>query len=162
MTPPDQMLASPDEAFERHAAYYLELLGRADALSLDGGEFITQGLQLLDSEWANIETAQSWAELNGSRGTTANSLCSQFADAGVYVLELRLHPRDRIRWLKNSLKAARRAKAPRLEVSYLATLGAVYVSIGRLRLAPRVYRRGGRHSPQNPQPHGHGTREVSI
>lgn len=45
----------------RYAEYYAIVLDAADALYLEGGESLLRGLALVDREWENIQTGQSWA-----------------------------------------------------------------------------------------------------
>jgi hypothetical protein len=98
-------------AQELHAAYYKELLSAADGLYLKGGQSIKTGLALFDREWANIRAGQAWAENNLENHSFAAMLCMSYPDAGASVLDLRLHPPERIDWLKAALAVSWQLKA---------------------------------------------------
>lgn len=53
-------------------------------------------LQLIDVEWGNIVTGQQWAREGKVSNEVSARLTSNYASAGVYVLEMRLHPIDYI------------------------------------------------------------------
>ena len=84
----------------RHAEHYkscylwpMRLLG--------GKEGALAGLQLFDQEKANIMAGQSWAEKNlEGNFSGAVDLSKSYPDAGAYVLDLRLSPRQKIPWLE--------------------------------------------------------------
>jgi hypothetical protein len=104
----EQMGAQDEEAARLlHATYYKNLLAAADDLFLQGDEHILEGLALFDAEWFHIQAGQAWASSRMSDDTEAASLCIAYPDAGVYCLDLRLHPRKRIGWLETAAKAAR-------------------------------------------------------
>lgn len=118
-----------------HAAYYQELLSFADSMYQEGGDSIQTGLDLFDLEKTNILTGQSWAEKNLQESPAAASLCSSYPDTGVYVLDLRLHPRDRIRLLETAVAAARMLKDRSAEGIHLSNLGLAYADLSEPRKA---------------------------
>jgi len=118
-----------------HAGHYKEVLAAADGLYLQGGESVTKGLALFDVEWGNIQAGQAWAAAHASEDNAAAQLCGQYPDAGTYCLLLRLHPRDRIRWLDAGLAAARQLKDRGAEGMHLSNLGNAYDSLGEYRRA---------------------------
>ena len=131
---------------ERHSAYYKELLSAADDLYLKGGSDIQAGLALFDREWANIRVGQFWTESQISRAKDISReiepvfrLCKDYSDAGVYVLNLRLHPAEKIRWFEASLKAAHILKDRQSEGVHLGNLGSTYYSLGDSRKAIEYY-----------------------
>src|SRR5205085_1600583 len=91
-----------------HSLHYLLLLWTAKDLYKKGGEAITDGLTLFDNERVNIEAGQAWAAARFTGDEQAARLCNEFPNAGAYVLNLRQHPRDEIRWLEAALHAARK------------------------------------------------------
>jgi len=117
----------------RHAAYYKDVLARADGLYLEGGESVTQGLALFDLERENVEAGRAWADTHARENKAAACLCSAYPDAGTYVLDLRQHPRERIEWLESALAAARRLKDRAAEGRHLGTLGIAYADLGESR-----------------------------
>lgn len=123
----------------RHSAYYLEVLAAAGELYLKGGEAITRGLALFDLEWRNIQVGQAWANRQSGENDTAVALCNAYPDAGIYVLDLRQHPREKISWLEAALAAARRLKDRAAEGMHLGNLGLAYAALGETRRAIEFY-----------------------
>src|SRR3990172_7743424 len=95
-------------ARRRHAEHFETVLRSAKELYLQGGEHVFRGLALFDLERANIEAGQAWAEALVGTDDAAARLCSGYPDAGIYVLTLRIHQRERIKWLGAALAAGRR------------------------------------------------------
>ena len=94
----------------RHAAHFRRLLAAADELYLKGNENIAAGVALFDRERANIEAGQAWSAAHAETSDAAARLANDYPNAGVYVLDLRLHPRQRIEWLLAAVAASRRLK----------------------------------------------------
>jgi tetratricopeptide (TPR) repeat protein len=122
-----------------HAAHYLSVLQATGELYEQGGEAITRGLALFDLEWRNIQAGQSWAENQPGENDAAASLCSYYPNAGVYILDLRQHPREKILWLEAALGAARRLKNRKSEGVHLGNLGLAYADVGDTRRAIDFY-----------------------
>ncbi|MCA1615869.1 MAG: tetratricopeptide repeat protein [Acidobacteria bacterium] len=133
---------SDDERYAaqaRHAGHYLGVLGEADALYEQGGEAIMRGLALFDAEWTNIQAGQSWGARHVGDNDITARLCSRYPDAGVYLLGLRQHPRERVNWLEQALAAARKANDRPAEGSILGNLGLAYAALGETRRAVELY-----------------------
>lgn len=124
---------------ERHATHYFDVLGKADNLYLEGGEAFMRGLALLDSEWTNIQTGQSWAGSHASDNDAAAHLCSRYPDAGAYILNLRQHPRESISWLEKALIAVQTTNDRAAEAIYLNNLGLAYKNLGEFERAIKFY-----------------------
>jgi hypothetical protein len=122
-----------------HAKHYKNVLSAADDLFLQGNESIAQGLTLFDREWTNIQAGQLWAATHAEDDDEAAQLCSAYPIAGVYVLDLRLHPRDKIRWLQDALNAARHLQDRATEGVHLGNLGNAYADLGETRKAIEFY-----------------------
>jgi len=137
----DARLSDDDRAAlkKRHSAYFKTVLASADDLYLQGGESLTRGLALFDLEWRNIEEGHAWAEMLAQQDEEAARLCVEYPIAGAYTLELRLHPRERIRWLEASVSAARRLKDRVSESVSLGNLGLAYAALGETRKAIEFY-----------------------
>ncbi|MBA3440362.1 MAG: tetratricopeptide repeat protein [Pyrinomonadaceae bacterium] len=118
-----------------HAAHYLQILSTADDLYLKGNEAIAGGLSLFDNERVNIEAGQEWAATRFTGDEQAARLCNRYAGYGVYVLNLRQHPRDFIRWQEAALYAARKLRDRRGEGTRLGNLGNAHRSLGEVRTA---------------------------
>jgi len=121
------------EAEGRHAAYYLELAARAGALYKEGGEWVLEGLHRFDAAWAHLEAA--WGRMQARGGEEADRWLNDLAGRVVYVLALRLAPRERIPLLEQALAAARRLGDRRGEGNHLGNLGLAYAALGEARRA---------------------------
>jgi tetratricopeptide (TPR) repeat protein len=133
-------------AAARHAAHYCRMLAEARALYEQGGPAILDGLRLYNEERDHIAAGQAWAAARQARDQArddeAAQLCIEYADAGAYVLSLRLHPREQIRWLENQLAAARRLQRRLMEGNALGNLGLAYADLGETRKAIVFYEQG--------------------
>lgn len=117
-----------------HARYFCELLAKANELYLAGGAQVTAGLALYDSESANIAAGQTWVARHAADDEVVR-LRMNYANAGYLVLALRLHPRERIRWLTEQLAAARQLKEREYEGVALGNLGVAHKELGEPRKA---------------------------
>jgi tetratricopeptide (TPR) repeat protein len=127
------------ESEERHAGHYRRVLSASDELYQLGGKNVLASLALFDREWANIRAGWAWAERNPEISPAAESLCGSYPDAGAYVLDLRLHPKERIRWRETALVAARRQEDQRRERNHLGSLGLAYAALGNDLQAIKYY-----------------------
>jgi tetratricopeptide (TPR) repeat protein len=119
----------------RHAQHFGQVLGHANDLYQKGGDSLLAGRALFDRERVNIVAGQAWAAARIEASQDAAALAARYADAGVYVLSLRLHPRERIAWGKAALKGSR-AIGDRLgEGATLGNLGNAYADLGETRTA---------------------------
>ena len=98
-------MASLREAHLRHALHYAQVLQVANDLYQQDGEALLQGLALFDLERENIEAGRTWASEAIGEDREATQLCSTYPEAGAYVLIMRLHARDQIRWLESAVGA---------------------------------------------------------
>ena len=122
-----------------HAAHYLQILSTADDLYQKGGEAIAGALSLFDNERVNIEAGQEWTAARFADDEQAAHLCNWYPGAGVYVLSLRQHPRDFIRWHEAALLAAGQLKDHASEGRHLGNLGNAYANLGETRRAIEFY-----------------------
>ncbi|MFN0107748.1 MAG: ATP-binding protein [Blastocatellia bacterium] len=126
-------------ARHHHAAHYQSVLHEADALYEQGGEFLKQGLDLVDLEWLNIQEAQTWAATKFESNRMACDLCNSFPDAGRYVLSLRQHPRERIRWSEAALSASKTMQRRKSVSKHLIALGDSYSDLSEVHHAIECY-----------------------
>jgi hypothetical protein len=133
----DGRLSADDRetAVRRHAVHYKDVLDGAKSLYKQGGASVGAASRLFDSEWANIRAGQAWAAAHSAADEAAALLCSEYPDAGVYLLDLRQHPVEIIRWREAALAAARYLKHRSAEGAHLGNLGVAYHSLGQYRLA---------------------------
>ena len=133
----------PDESrtiiAQRHSSYYKDLLAAADDLYQQGGAGIQKGLALFDREEANINAGHALSCKSLEANFQAAELCMDYPDAGVYVIGLRLHPKQRISWLEEALKAARKLSNRGMEGVHLGNLGIAYKNLGDVRKAIEYY-----------------------
>ncbi len=124
-----------------HAQHFRGVLAEADNLYLAGGEQIKAGLALFDRERANIEAGMAWAASRMEADRQAAELCVNYVGPlGVNLaLNLRQHPRERIRWLETQLAAARRLQRRSMEGNALGNLGLAYADLGEARKAIEFY-----------------------
>ncbi len=134
LCPPTEL----DALAYRHAAYYKNVLTEANDLYLKGNEDILAGLALFDRERTNIEAGQAWAAAHPADPAAAR-LCNLYPDAGVYIIDLRLHPRAQIAWREAALTAARALGHREAEGVHLGNLGTAYQNLGEPRRAIDYY-----------------------
>lgn len=131
--------AERDSGQRRHASHYLRVIRDADKLYIQGGEALKRGLDLFDLEWPNIQTGQAWAEKYSNEDNSAASLCGNYPNDGLHLLNLRRYPSERVRWLEAALASARRLKKRASEAVHLSNLGVAYFDLGELRRAVEFY-----------------------
>jgi len=125
------------EAAVRHAAYYLEVGSWANALYEQGGEHVLEGLRLFDGTWPHLQAAYGRMRERGDEA--AARWTSEFPDRVVYVLDLRLPPRDKIPILEAAAAAARQIGDKGAEEVHLGNLGLAYADLGEVRRAIECY-----------------------
>jgi len=125
---------------KRFATHYRDVLASAKQLYKEGGESLLRGLALFDLEWGNIQAGHAWVAAQADAADEDVAwLGITYSDAGVYVLSLRRHPRERIRWLKIALAAARQLKDRKREGNALGNLGIAHKDLGETRRAIQFY-----------------------
>lgn len=126
-------------AQKRHATHYLQVLRAAENLYLKGGDEAMHGLSQFDLEWPNIQAGQAWAQREMQADSDAAALCGEYPTSGMYLLNLRMLPRERVRWLSNALEAARLLNNRLVENNALSNLGVAYADLGETRSAIRYF-----------------------
>ncbi|HKG79316.1 MAG TPA: tetratricopeptide repeat protein [Pyrinomonadaceae bacterium] len=134
----DAKLSTEERAVgqKRFATHYKHVLAAARDLYLEGGKSLLRGLALFDLEWGNIQEGHAWvaAQADAADADVAR-LGINYPDSGLYVLSLRLHPRELIRWLEIALAAARQLQDREGEGVALSNLGNAYRNLGETRRA---------------------------
>ncbi|MHB8120052.1 MAG: tetratricopeptide repeat protein [Methanothrix sp.] len=131
------------DAQQKHAKHYSKVLSLADNLYQEGGANVLAGLKLFDREWSNIKVGQAWikniipvsSKLKKSDLKFVLQLASSYASDGAYILDLRLHPREKIGWLETGLKAARMMADQDAQGAHLGNLSNAYFALGETRKA---------------------------
>jgi tetratricopeptide (TPR) repeat protein len=116
----------------QHSRYYANLLSTTNSQYKQGTESADVALRVFDAEWINIRAGQSWAAVHLEQDLQALELCNNYPYAGRELLELRQHPRERIRWLKTALVAARILGDKKSESAHLSLMGIAHLSLGDL------------------------------
>jgi tetratricopeptide (TPR) repeat protein/Cdc6-like AAA superfamily ATPase len=116
---------------KNHATYYLQVIKDADARYNKGGDSSIEGRSIFDREETNIHTGFTWSVSQLASDMEAASICSQYAEYGSQLLELRKSPRERIEWFTHALNAARRIKNVRAEMKHLIDLGSAQSNLGQ-------------------------------
>jgi tetratricopeptide (TPR) repeat protein len=122
-----------------HAVHYAAVLRAANDLYKQGGDSILRGLALYDGEQLNIKQGQTWAAAHAEKDDATARLCSDYPDAGIHVLSLRLHNRECIQWLLDALAAARQLHHRDSEGASLINLGSAYADLGDIHKAIEIY-----------------------
>jgi len=122
-------------AQRRHAEHYARVACAADDLYEKGGESALAGLGLFDLERGNIEVGRRWASQHERDDDRAAELCVGYALGCIYVLLLRLHPRELIQWMNSALQSAQRLKNRPDEANSLGNMGNAYYLLGEYRRA---------------------------
>ena len=125
---------------KRHATHYLDVLLACEDLYQEGGAALVSGLALFDLEWGNIQAGHTWvAAQDVEVDDEVARLGMDYPDMGAYILNLRQHSRQRIRWLEIALAAAKRLKDRAVEGSALGNLGLAYAALGETQRAIEFY-----------------------
>ena len=125
---------------KRFATHYKEVLAAANELYKEGGEWLLRGLALFDLEWGNIQEGNAWVAAHAdTAGADVAWLAMSYPNVGAYVLDLRQHSRERIRWLGIALAASRRVQDRKGEGATLSNLGVAYATLSETRRAIQVF-----------------------
>ncbi|HET6979278.1 MAG TPA: tetratricopeptide repeat protein [Pyrinomonadaceae bacterium] len=115
---------------ERFATHYLYVLSDTNKLYKEGGDSLLRGLALFDLEWGNIQASHAWVAQADAADEYVDQLGMIYPNAGAYLLDLRQHSRERIRWLEIALAAAQRLQDRTCEGATLGNLGRAYSDLG--------------------------------
>ena len=127
-------------AAKRHAEHYLKVTGEAGSAYLRDAEGVLEGLRLFDRERAHIETGQAWAAAHSPSNDRVAALAAQhYPLVAPYVLDLRLHSRERIRWFEASVQAARKLEDKGREGKAVTGLGIAHRQLGETRRAIQYF-----------------------
>jgi len=142
------------EAAMRHAAYYVEVGNRADDLYLQGGGHVLEGLRQFDGAWPHLRAAYGRMWERGDEA--AAQWTSAFPGRVVYVLDLRLPPRDKIPILETAVAAAREVGEQGAEGVHLGNMGVAYAALGEVRRAIEYHEQALKMAREIGDRHGEG------
>jgi tetratricopeptide (TPR) repeat protein len=128
-----------EDAGQRFAEQYCNVLGEAENRYRQGGTGVTEGLDRFDREKANILAGHEWA-VRYQANPAAAKLVAEYPNTGAYVVHLRLSARDRIVWLLAQLDVCRELDDLSGEGTALGNLGLAYSTIGRMEDAIKHHR----------------------
>ncbi len=126
------------KAAERHAWHYLEVASEADDDFKKGD---MSALERFDEAWPHLQAAWKWM-LPGSgfpRPESADRWLSDMPRRVVYVLDLRVPPKERIPYLEAALEAAKGLGDKEAQGIHLGNLGNAYLALGRVEGAIGYY-----------------------
>lgn len=137
-----------NDAYRQLSKHYLKILAKANDLYEKSGDSTLVGLSLFDREWENIQSGHAWIELmaeDNSKLKTKTDRQFLLKMAGAYpfkgsrLLDLRLHPKERIRWLNTALMASQRLQQKNLENWLLTKCGYAYSDLGEIRKSIELF-----------------------
>ena len=120
----------------RYSLYYENVLYRANELFLKSWR---EGTELFERERDNIIAGQRLAEENIDKDDLARELCRSYPNSGLYVLDVRIHPKMKISWLKSAMTACQMQGDRQGEGAHLGNLGLAYADLGDARKAIDYY-----------------------
>ena len=115
---------------KRFATHYGEVLAAANELYMKGGESLLRGLALFDLEWGHIQAGHAWVAAQIDTAATDVAWLAMAYPGASYVLSLRQHSHEQIRWLEIALIAAQRLQNRNIEGGALLNLGIAYAALG--------------------------------
>src|SRR5215213_2970689 len=98
----------------------------AGELYKQGNEAMREGLAVFDLEWANIKIAADWSIRRYSLDIKVAQLCFAYADGGVNILRLRLHPKHFLEVQEAGFQAAKTLKDVKGASKRLCNVGIAY------------------------------------
>ncbi len=125
------------------AAHYLQLLFDLNDLYLSGGDSQLKAVEKFDQEYLNIASVrQKIADLASGLDEVANELdnfildtCNTMVNAGAHLIDAKLNLQEKIRWLKDALRASRILQVESTTQAHLGNLGLAYFRVGEIDLA---------------------------
>lgn len=114
------------------AHHYLGKLRSAAAAVQKGRASLHHGLSIFDKEWPHIQHWQAHAAERSRHDSQWWHICKAFPLDGHNVLYLRVHPNERIQWLKPALEAARALDDTQAQCAILYQLFQTHFAISAL------------------------------
>jgi tetratricopeptide (TPR) repeat protein len=125
---------------KRFATHYRHVLAVANKQYLEGGESVLRGLAHFDLEWGNIQAGHDWVVAQADEADAdIAQLGMTYPHVGSFVLNLRQHSLEQIRWLEIALAAARQLNDQEGESVALTNLGLAYSDLAETRRAIQFY-----------------------
>ncbi len=122
-----------NETFSTHllfAKHYEQILSDANQFYYAGGDNYKKGLDLFDSEFENINNAQTWLLQNKETNSEVLKLIALFAYRGMHILTFRLHPKEIIKRFEPVLSLAMQSGIPDFIAPFLIAIGSAHLALG--------------------------------
>jgi len=123
----------------RYSAHYANVLRELNSLYRSGSPSQAVALLLFDADQINIEAGRAWAEQQADSDDEAAQLCSAYPRVGARLLNLRLDPKRRIKWLEAGVASSRRLGDRKTEGRHVGDLASAYAGLGNHRRAAEYH-----------------------
>lgn len=133
-------LSKTDKEISRqnHLKHYRAEWFKAEELFKQGGENVSHGLNLFDSEYVHIETAYNWALKKKDAPIDILNIVKTIPDF-VNIVPLRLHPSKHLEWFQMILNIAQRLDDRQSQNKLLGSLGAAFFNLGQYKKSIECY-----------------------
>jgi tetratricopeptide (TPR) repeat protein len=117
----------------RHAVHYERVSRTAyDVIVSRRPDSVSQGFELLYSDWVNIAAGQSWAAGNIDQNVEAARLCREYATRAAFFHLMKHDPAELARWLEAAVRGDRRLGDKKAEAADSGHLGNIKLVAGDL------------------------------
>jgi tetratricopeptide (TPR) repeat protein/predicted phosphodiesterase len=123
------------DAEQRYFKYYLKAAFQLEPESIDKEPIIKMDIPP-DKPEIGIN---GWDDFKKEDFFSVLQMVNTYADKGAYLMDLRLHPEDRIYWIKIAIKASRLMKDLNSEGIHTCNLGNAYLNLGEVHKAIKCY-----------------------
>ena len=125
-------------ALLNYLRHYQRVWNTAEDLYTKGGNELSHGLSLFDTEYIHLETAYEWAIKNKNTNQDVPSVLKEIPDF-VYLARTRLHFNQQLKWFDAALEAAQMLGDRKNQNKLLGNLGVAYDSLGEWRKGIEYY-----------------------
>ncbi len=127
-------------AVHRLAQHYEGVLRSLNILYREGGAQAEIALIAFDCEKPNIVHARAEAEKCAHLDRNIAALCVSFARGGAALINLRFHPRERVRWIDAGIQASGQLGDRGIEARLWNDVGVCHAALGEMGEAQTSYR----------------------
>ncbi|MDH5508175.1 MAG: tetratricopeptide repeat protein [Anaerolineae bacterium] len=131
-----------NEAYMRHAVYYLSCLEMAENRYKKGGKGVLEGLEMYDQEVANILSGQAWVMGQPEGNEDARWVRAGYALGSPQILTLRMDASERVIWMEAARGASIAMGDIQGEGQALNNLGLAYTELGQPEKAANFFDQG--------------------
>ncbi len=124
----------------RYAQHYLDVLRSCQRLYFHKQD-TDAALRLFDGEWLHILHAQAYTvECSTDKGESLH-IASDYVDIPAQILDLRLQPATRLKWVETAMSAAEKSGDETAACRHLNNLGRAYSRMGEPRQAISIHQK---------------------